>query len=157
MKDLRVSPAEEALAFLPRGLFLMTATFEGKRAGVLVSSVQSMGGEPPLISVAIRKGHWIEPLVRDSRAFGLCILDPGDRLVTKKFGDATRPREGGDPFDCLPVERLATGAPIVRRCLAAMDCEVARHIDIEVEYALYVGYVRASRVYANSPSRIQAN
>lgn len=137
-----------ALSLLPSTLFLMTAAHEGKRAGMLVTSVQACSGEPPLLCITLRKGHWIEPIIRDSRCFALCLVDPADRLITKKFGDTLRGKDPSDPFDCLPVERLATGAPVVKRSIAAFDCEVVRHLDIEVDHGLYVGLVRASRVYA---------
>ncbi len=145
-----------ALGFLATSLYLMTASFEGKRAGVVVTSVQVCLGDQPLVCVAMRKGHWIEPLIRDSRAFAIHVIDPADRLVTRKFGDALRVREPGDPFDPFPVERLATGAPIIKRCLAAVDCEVSRHIDVEAEHALYIGVVRASRVYTTDTARAAA-
>lgn len=141
-----------ALAMLPSGLFLMSSAFEGKRAGVVVHSVQMCGENPPAVCVAMRKGHWIEPLIRDSRCFAINLLEAGDRLLLKKFGEVGRPREAGDPFDCLAVDKLVTGAPIVRRCVAALDCEVTRHIDIEVELAIYVGLVLGAKVASDSPA-----
>ncbi len=147
MTDPNALLRHPALGFLPRGLFLMSSAWDGKRAGVLVESVQVCGGDPPLLAISLRKGHWIEPLVRDSAKFAINVIDPGDRLVSRKFGDPTRPREPGDPFDCFPIERLATGSPILKRAVAAFDCEVIRHIDIETEYAMYIARVVASRVY----------
>lgn len=137
-----------ALSRLPTGLFLMTASYDGKRVGVIVNSVQPCSQEPPLICITMRKGNGIEPLIRDSRCFAVCMMDPSDKLLHKKFGSTTRPRESGDPFDCLPLERLVTGAPVVKRAIAAFDCEVVRHIDIEAEYEIYIGLVVASREYA---------
>lgn len=140
-------PRHPALTLLPRGLFLMTSAHDSKRAGVLVDSVQACGENPPLLCVAMRKGHWIEPIIRDSRSFAICLIDPSDRLTRRKFVEPGMTREPGDPFDCMPVDRLSTGAPIVRRAIAAIDCEVSRHLDIDAEHALYVGVVLASRVY----------
>lgn len=129
----------------------MTACHESKRAGVLVETVQACGDHPLLLCVTLRKGHWIEPIIRDSRSFAICLLDPTDRLTTRKFVEPGRAREGGDPFDCMACEKLRTGAPIIRRAIAAFDCEVARHLDIDVEYGLYIGTVLASKVYHPSP------
>jgi len=137
-----------ALSLLPSGLFLLTAAHEGKRAGVFVASAQVCADDPAMLCIAMRKGHWIEPMIRDSHVFGVCVVDPADKLLCKKFGDVHKPREPGDPFDCFAVDRLVTGAPIVRRCLAGIDCEVARHMDIESDHELYIGRVMASRMYA---------
>lgn len=136
-----------ATGLLPTGAFLMTAAFEGRRAGVLVESVQSCGDRPPLLCITMVKGHWIEPLIRDSHAFAICVLDPADKLTRRKFVEPGKSRESGDPFDCMPVETIATGSPILKRAIAALDCQVTRHLDVDTEHALYIGTVIASRVY----------
>lgn len=129
-----------AIAQLPSARFLMTSAFEGKRAGVLVRSVQSVADEPPLLAVALRRGHWIEPLIRDSRHFALCLIEAADRLVLRKFAEATK-REPGDPFDALPLETLVSQSPVLRRSPLVFDCEVARNLDLEAECGLYVGII----------------
>jgi cob(II)yrinic acid a,c-diamide reductase len=125
----------------------MTAWHESRRAGVLVETVQVCGEEPPLLCVAMKSGHWIEPIIRDSHSFAICILDQADRLTLRKFVGPEGSREPGDPFDCLPCERLVTGSPVIRRAIAAFDCRVTRHLDIDDTHSLYIGTVMASRVY----------
>lgn len=136
----------QALALLPSGLFLMTAAYEGKRTGVMVGSVQACDVSPPLLCIAMKKGQGIEPMIRDARTFAINMLDPGDRLVLRKFADPNRSRELGDPFDGMGVEKLVTGAPILRKALAAFDCEVVRHIDVAADHELYIGQVLGCRL-----------
>ncbi|MBS0197075.1 MAG: flavin reductase [Planctomycetes bacterium] len=135
---------------VPAGVFVMTAHFEGKRTGVVVRSVQRCAQEPPMICVAIRKGHWISPLIRDSHHFGLCKITGTEKLLIKKFAEPNRPRDG-DPFDCMPIERMVSGAPILSRALAVYDCEVARHLDLEADHEIYIGKVLAARVSPGVP------
>ncbi|MCB9845223.1 MAG: flavin reductase [Phycisphaeraceae bacterium] len=134
---------------VPSGLFVITAAHDGKRSGVLVKSVQICSDEPVLVSVAVRKGHSIEPLIRDSRVFAVCLVDPTDRLIRQKFDPNADcdPEERTDPFDAIPVTTLATGSPIPVRSIMAIDCEVVRHFDLEADHELYVGLVRAARQY----------
>ncbi|HZW09662.1 MAG TPA: flavin reductase family protein [Phycisphaerales bacterium] len=134
----------EAMAQLPVGLFVMTASFEDERAGIVVRSVLPCGTEPPLICVAARTGHRIEPLIRDSRCFAICQLDPHHKLALRKF-DPDAPEERGDPFDAIPIESLATGSPVLRGAPLVFDCEVVRHYDLETDFELYVGQVLAAR------------
>jgi len=146
------SPAPEArraLSLFPRGCFLLTASFDHKRAGQIVESVQPCADEPMLVCVAARKGHPIEPLIRDAHTFAVCRIEPDDKLIMRKFGPTKAPAAAGDPFDALEVERLATGAPIPKRCMAALDCQVLRHLDVEADHELYIGLVVAGRVYAH--------
>jgi flavin reductase (DIM6/NTAB) family NADH-FMN oxidoreductase RutF len=141
--------AKRALGMFPRGLYLLTARFEHKRAGQFVEFVQPCSNEPLMICVAARKGHSIEPLIRDSHCFAICRVDPEDKLLHRKFTPARTPESVGDPFDSLEVERLTTGAPVLRRSMAVLDCQVARHLDLESDHELYIGLVVGGRVYSH--------
>lgn len=142
-----------ALAMLPEDHFLMTAAFEGQRSGVRLRSVQRCADEPILLAVAARKGHAIDPLIRDSRSFAICLIDADDRLLARSFPEAEAealPGEGDpehDPFDAIPTRTLVTGSPVINRCRAAFDCEVVRHVDLEADHELFVGHVLAVKIF----------
>src|SRR5512144_498395 len=144
---MTASPLDEArraLAAFPRGSYLMTAAFESKRAGQIVYSVQCCADEPMLVCVAARNGHPIAPLIRDAHRFAICLIDPEDKLLPRIFGSSANGARG-DAFDSLEVERLLTGAPVLKRSLAALDCQVIRHLDVEADHELYIGQVVAGR------------
>ncbi|MCA9299278.1 MAG: flavin reductase, partial [Phycisphaerales bacterium] len=113
---------------------------------VMVHSVQPCAIEPLLVSVSVRKGHSIEPLIRDSHAFALCALHPDDKLIPRKFAEHEAPDHPGDPFDSLPTRILQTGSPVLERATVALDCEVVRHFDLEADHELYVGHVVAALI-----------
>jgi flavin reductase (DIM6/NTAB) family NADH-FMN oxidoreductase RutF len=98
-----------------------------------------------MVCVAVRRGHWIEPIIRDSHAFAVSKISRAERLLLRKFAETARPRDG-DPFDCFPSMRLVTGAPVIIRSPLAIDCEVVRHFDLEADHELYIGLVMAARV-----------
>ncbi len=133
-----------ALALIPGGKWVMTTQLDGKRGGVLVRSVSACADEPPLIAVSAWKGHGIEPMIRDSRHFCVCLIDPEDRLLARKFTGHLA--DHADQFDSLPTQRLVSGSPALKRCHLAIDCEVVRHIDVEADHELYVGLVLATLV-----------
>ena len=128
------------LGAMGMGPYVMTAEFEGVRAGIRVLSVSPASTAPLLVSVSVRKGHAVEPLIRDSRSFALCSVRAEDRLTLRKF-----PEDGmaavEDPFDALTTKRVVTGSPVLVRSPAAVDCEVVRHFDLEGDHELYVGLV----------------
>jgi len=132
---------------LPIGHYLMTAGHDGQRSGMMVSSVQRCCDDPALICVAARKGHKIDPLIRDSRSFAIGIVDPSDKLVLRRFSSTdAAPREiadlgDDDPFDAIETRTLVTGAPILMRCTTWFDCEVMRRVDLEAETELFVGLI----------------
>ncbi|MBL9031487.1 MAG: flavin reductase [Phycisphaerae bacterium] len=121
--------------------FLITSAFEARREGTICSWVQPCAHAPSLVCAAVRRGHPIEPLIRDSHVFALCRIEPDDRRTARAFGSS----RSGDPFDGIEVERLRTGAPILRRAMLALDCEVYRHFDLEADHELYIGLVVGTR------------
>lgn len=134
-----------ALAMLPSGCFVLTSCYETKKSGMIVRWVQPCADEPVLIAVAARRGHSIEPLIRDSHSFAVCRIDPEDRLLTRRFAIHRPPDDTSDPFDGMAVDTLATGSPILRRSSLALDCEVIRHFDLEADHELFIGHVLAAR------------
>ncbi len=136
---------QQALATLGGGHFIMTSAFDDQRNGTTVLSVQRCEIEPCLIAVVARKGHPIAPLIRDSHTFAICKLDPTQKLAIRKFSTEPGP-EYEDPFDSFVVDELVTGSPVLSRCTAAFDCEVARHFDLETDHEIFVGEVIAARV-----------
>jgi flavin reductase (DIM6/NTAB) family NADH-FMN oxidoreductase RutF len=153
--DLRAAAFDQAetrcaLSLLPASCFVLTAAHEGRRAGLVALSVQLCASEPQLISVAVRKGHVIEPIIRDSHAFAVCRIAPDDKLTARKFAEGATVE--GDAFDSLAIESLVTNAPVIKRCIMALDCEVIRHFDMEADCELYVGRILAGRVYQGEPA-----
>ena len=130
----------EALNRLRCGEFVMTAQFEDERSGARVLSVQPCALEPMLVSVSLRKGHVVEPLIRDSRMFGLCELSSKDRLAKRKF-PADDAGDEADPFTSLSLRRSRFGVPLLSKSPLGLECEVVRHFDLEADHVLYIGLV----------------
>lgn len=138
---------DSALGVFPSGLYLLTAAFDDQRGGMFVHHVQRCGTDPAMLCIAARKGHTIDPLIRDSRSFALGVLGDGDRLIERRFSshDAppseVAPKGEDDPFDAIATRTLVTGAPMIERCKLWFDCEVARRVDLEAEIELFVGVI----------------
>lgn len=141
MSQLQSPDVERVLGLLPSVSCVLTSAFEHRRGGVLVKRAMQCADEPLCIAVAVPTGHRIATLVRDSHTFALCLLDKSSRLLVRKFDG----REEGDPFDTLETLRLVSTAPIPARALAAIDCEVVRHYDLEADHEVYIGQVLAVR------------
>ena len=136
-------PADRALvapvlARIPAGSFVLTSAFADLRAGVTVKWVQQCSTTPPMVMVAVQKGHVLSPLIRDSRSFCVCQLDPSDQSTTRAF-DLRTP--GIDPFIGSSVDRTASGCPVPARAVGYLDCELARHVDIDGDCEIYVGVI----------------
>lgn len=144
--DVTIEAIRAVTGHIPDSAFVLTSAHDDARAGAIAMSAQPVAEEPRLIAVALRRGHPIEPLIRDSRAFALCRVHADEKLLLHKFGDHTPPDEGGDPFASLPTRTLVTGSPILTKSIGALDCEVVRHLDLEADHELFVGLVRAAKM-----------
>ena len=143
--DSDVADHAAVLGRMPRGRYLLTASHGGTRHGLLVDRVQHCADDPPTISISVRKGHVLSPLIRDAARFGLSELAPQDRILTRLFG---RPAEliDDDPFlghDLVSLEE-SHEVPIPRCAASWVSCELLRHLDIESDHELYIGRVVAA-------------
>jgi flavin reductase (DIM6/NTAB) family NADH-FMN oxidoreductase RutF len=140
----------KALALLPTVRIIMTSAFEQGRAGVLVHWAMQCAASPLFICVAVLKGNRISPIIRDSRCFALCLVDGKSKLLLRKFDDDS---PEGDQFDSFGLKGLKTGSPILACSIAAIDCEVVRHFDLEADHELYIGQVMDARVFGDPGTR----
>ncbi len=139
--------AGEVLGAIPGGRFVITAAHDSKRAGAPVRSAQVCCEQPWMVCVSLRTGHWIEPLIRDSRRFVLCDADKIATSLLRQMSDPARPRDP-DVFEMAQTERLLSAAPVPTAARLAVECEVLRHIDLEADHEIYVGLVLAGRLLA---------
>jgi flavin reductase (NADH)/cob(II)yrinic acid a,c-diamide reductase len=144
----------QALTRIPNAQYLITTAYGDVRDGRIIDRVQQCGTVPPMLLVAMEKGHVLSPLIRDSRTFSLSLLDPNERLLQRVFGPDRR--IGDDPFLTHPFTKGALGAPIVTRAVAWFDCEVVRHLDMETNYELYIGVVHAAGLGTPPVQRLNA-
>lgn len=128
--------------------YLLATAHEGRRAAVMARSVGVCGDTPPMVCCAVRKGHWIGPIIRDSHRFTLSQVTSDDRLILRKFAEDAK-RSDSDALEWLAVE-LLEGMPTLAKSEIALVCEVVRRIDLEAGHELVVGQVIAARV---SPQR----
>ena len=63
-------------------------------------------------------------------------------MLDRRFADEPKPEI--DPFDALDVFRLETGAPMLRRAAACLDCRISMHIDFDADHELFVAEVVAA-------------
>ncbi len=134
------SVAEDAIARMPSARFLMTAAFGESRNGMIVTQVQKCADFPPTITVAVRKGHALSPLIRDSGTFALCEISETDLILSRLF---VRPSElqGEDPFLGHTLVPETQDLPVPTAAASWVICELIRHLDIEADHEIYIGRV----------------
>jgi len=141
-----------ALRTLPSNTFVLTCAHDQYRNGLITKWVQRCSDEPPMIVVAIKKGQAIEPMLRDARAFALCMIPNGNRRMIRLFGKSHEPDD--DPFLATPTTTAKTGMPIIKESLAWFDCLLEGHLSPDSDSRLYLGQVISAYV---KPSFMKSN
>tara|TARA_B100000959_G_scaffold167378_1_gene175265 strand:+ start:269 stop:853 length:585 start_codon:yes stop_codon:yes gene_type:complete len=128
-----------ALCNIPHATYVLTCKHEQYRDGIITKWVQQCSIEPPMLVVAIPKGRAIEPMLRDARAFALCMVSPNDKQVKRLFGKDHEKED--DPFLSLKTTEATTGMPILKQSLAWFDCKLEGHLSPDADCRLYLGHV----------------
>jgi flavin reductase (DIM6/NTAB) family NADH-FMN oxidoreductase RutF len=135
----RPQTIHNALRSIPHATWVLTCKHEQFRDGIITKWVQQCSVEPPMLVVAIPKGRAIEPMLRDARAFALCMVQPTDKQVQRLFGRDHEKED--DPFLALTTTTATTGMPILKQSLAWFDCQLEGHLSPDADCRLYLGHV----------------
>lgn len=118
------------------GAAIVTACWEGKPAGFLALSVTHLTQDPPMVMVSIGSKTSALSAIKAAGHFAVSWLDRRDVDLSEDFAGRTA-KKGEARFDACRWTVLATGAPVLRDCVGAIDCVLYESIErFETEIAL---------------------
>jgi len=127
------------LRMIPYGLYVLTA--KGKDDAVAAGTVNwvtQASFAPPLVVVGVKADSHAHPLIKESEAFALNVLgkDQGPLAFTF-FKPAVR---DGQTISGEPFRWGVTGAPVLERAPAAIECRLVDSIE-RGDHSIFVGEV----------------
>ncbi|MGD2062500.1 MAG: flavin reductase family protein [Nitrospirota bacterium] len=136
----------KAIGRIPSGLFIVTVRNpEGEETAFLASWVQQVAFEPPLVSVAIKKGRPAEELLGKGGSFVVNVVGQDNKGLIGRYAKGIAP--GAEPFAGEAIERATTGAAILTEAAAYMDCRLHTRTELG-DHILCIGEVVAGDVLA---------
>jgi flavin reductase (DIM6/NTAB) family NADH-FMN oxidoreductase RutF len=134
---------------MPSGLYVVGSAAGGRVNLMTANLAVQVAVEPKLIGVAIDAASVTHGLVAAGGAFSLSLLAREDRAVVRRFVKPV-PEEGIERGDAgalvamagEPVEVHATGAPVLVRAAAWLDCALRHRLPLG-SHELFVGEVVA--------------
>lgn len=135
-----------ALARIPSGCAILTVDSPVGRTGMLASWIQQAGFDPPAVSVAVRKGRPVEPMIDAAGAFVLNLIGENPTAMFKHFGKGFA--AGEEAFAGLTV-RSVPGGVALPDAAAVLQCRVAARCDAG-DHWLYVGHIIEADAAAES-------
>jgi flavin reductase (DIM6/NTAB) family NADH-FMN oxidoreductase RutF len=109
--------------------------------GGTVSAFFSLSLDPLQVLVSLSSSGRLAELVRQSGYFAVNVLSAEQEALSRLFASTQRPTTI-DELPGVTTDRRATGAPIIRDCLAFFDCTVSTAIE-SGDHTLFIGLVQA--------------
>jgi flavin reductase (DIM6/NTAB) family NADH-FMN oxidoreductase RutF len=113
---------QTALWKLINPIAIITARYNGHVSGFIASWITQVSFVPPLVMVAMNPLHYTYELVTNSNAFAINILRADQAGLVDLFGKSSGRKV--EKFAETLFELGNTGSPILKDCLAFMDCSV---------------------------------
>ena len=126
----------DGMAHMTYGIYVLTTRFEDTINGMIASWVTQVSYDPPLIMAAIHPNRYSHQLVLKSGHFALHILSREQKALLARFkGPVTN-----EKFEAMTWEDGLTGCPVLRDCIAAMECRVTQRLS-PGNHTLFIGEV----------------
>jgi flavin reductase (DIM6/NTAB) family NADH-FMN oxidoreductase RutF len=123
MSDSSIDPV---LGRVPSGIFILTATDESNSTGMLASWVMQAGFEPPMVTVAVKQGRYVETWLATGNPFVLNVVGHDDKTLLKHFGRGFEP--GVPAFEGLETELSPQQVPVLKGAIGHLECKVTGQV-----------------------------
>jgi flavin reductase (DIM6/NTAB) family NADH-FMN oxidoreductase RutF len=121
-----VNEIEALFRRLSLGVYVVGAAHNEQRDAFTAAWVMQVSFDPLLLALSINPQHASYPLLKDSGAFTVNVLQRGQLELARRFG--TQSGREHDKLAGVRWRRGRSGAPVLDDALAYFDCEVTeRH------------------------------
>ncbi|THB81007.1 MAG: flavin reductase [Desulfobacteraceae bacterium] len=127
---------ETVFGKLTYGIYVLTAGRGDAINGMIASWVSQVSYDPPLILAAVHPNRYSHGLIESGQAFGLHVLDQGQKSLLKQFKGPVP----ADKFSGLSHDTGKTGVPILKACLAWFELSLKTSVT-PGNHTLYIGEV----------------
>lgn len=131
------------------GIYVISTRL-GERINAMTAAwVCRASHSPPLLTVAIGRTRYTHDMIRGSGVFAVHALGPEHMGVAKRFGLKTGHRS--KKFEGVEYSTKVTGSPILRDCIAWIDCRVVGEHDAG-DHTIFVGEMLDGDVVKDVPT-----
>ena len=144
---------QTALWKLINPIAIVTACYNGDMSGFIASWITQVSFVPPLVMVAVNPLHYTFELIKNSNAFAINILRTDQAELVDLFGKTSGRKV--DKFVGTACELGSTGSPLLKDCLAFIDCNVAWRKEAG-DHVVVVGSVAAAGIKSDGETLQEA-
>ena len=144
---------QTALWKLINPIAIVTARYNENVSGFIASWVTQVSFVPPLVMVAVNPLHYTYELITNSNAFAINILKTDQSELVDLFGKSSGTKV--DKFVETAYEPGRTGSPLLKDCLAFIECNVAWSREAG-DHVIVVGSIVDARVTSDGETLQEA-
>jgi flavin reductase (DIM6/NTAB) family NADH-FMN oxidoreductase RutF len=130
--------AQRALEKVLNGVAVVSSRMDDKINGLTVAWMTQVSYQPPLIAVSVGKARYTHEMIESSKVFAVSVLHEGQLEVAKLFG--LQSGRDVDKFARVAYETRVSGSPILKDCLAFLDCEVESSLHVG-DHTIFIGRI----------------
>lgn len=128
----------KAQKYIAHGVYVISTTYGGKVNALTAAWVARASFVPPLITVSVGTTRFSHDMIRGSGVFAVNILGPDDIEMGRHFGLKTGRKT--DKFEGIEYELKVTGSPVLKACIAWLDCRVVSDHEAG-DHTIFIGEV----------------
>ena len=132
-----------AAGLITHGVYVISTKLGDRVNAMTAAWVARASFDPPLLTIAIGKARFSHDMILNSGVFAVNILGPENIALGMHFGMKTGRKT--DKLAGMEYDVKATGSPILRGCVAWMDCTVRSHHEAG-DHTLITGEIVAGGV-----------
>lgn len=116
-----------ALGRVTSGIYIVTIGVGDDATGMLASWVQQAGFEPPMLTLAVKRGRPLSERLESGEPFVVNVVGEGQTQFLKQFGKGFEP---GEPaFEGIELVDTPAGVPALAGAIATLECRGASAVD----------------------------
>lgn len=146
----------KGMRFFAMGVTLITSGDGQQRAGLTATAVCSVTADPPRLVVFVNKNVQASEVILNTGALCVNLLADHQEQEARVFAGMVEGVHGEARFNQGEWTHLVTGAPVLERALANLDCRVIKVFDESTHHA-FLCEVLASREQPDAAALIYLN
>ncbi|MBP1467992.1 flavin reductase [Candidatus Chloroploca sp. M-50] len=135
----------QVMGRFPSGVTVVTSVYEGRPAGLTVSSFTSLSLNPMLVLVSIDHRAGSHAVISTSGRYAVNILAEDQEYISRRFASEEAEKFTSGTFDISP-----NGLPLLRGVLAHIECDVHSTLP-GGDHTIFIGEVIAAQCYEGNP------
>ncbi|MHB8466702.1 MAG: flavin reductase family protein [Acidimicrobiales bacterium] len=125
---------------MPSGLYVVGSRAGERRNAMTLNWATQVSFTPKLVAISVEHGALTHELIREGKAFSLCLIDREDRAIVRKFVKPVEVDLAAKTLNDFPYTEHATGVPVLAQSVAWLDCELRQEVETG-GHTLFVGEV----------------